>query len=158
TIVGPAISLAFLVLTAIVLVADLDRPERFYYILVRPNWRSWMVWGAYFLTAQGVLTTMWIGAAWFGMSGVLTLLLWPLVVTSMLTTIYTGFLFAQGLARDLWQGPQSTIDLVAQAIAEGSAVLLLASFVPGLGVSGRIVSALAVTLIAAMVVHVGLIL
>src|SRR5947199_337994 len=59
---------------------------------------------------------------------------------------------------DLWQGPQSTIDLVAQAIAEGSAVLLLASFVPGLGVSGRIVSALAVTLIAAMVVHVGLIL
>src|SRR5207244_158563 len=37
TIVGPAISLAFLIVTAIVLVADLDRPERFYYILLRPN-------------------------------------------------------------------------------------------------------------------------
>jgi Ni/Fe-hydrogenase subunit HybB-like protein len=78
-------------------------------------------------------------------------------VTSLLTTIYTGFLFAQGLARDLWQGPQSTIDLVAQAIAEGSAVLLLASLVPGLGVSGRIVSALAMMLIAAMAVHIALI-
>jgi hypothetical protein len=47
-IAGPAISLVFLILTAVVLVADLERPERFYYILLRPNWRSWMVWGAYF--------------------------------------------------------------------------------------------------------------
>ncbi len=54
---APAISLVFLTFTAIILVADLERPERFYYILIRPNWRSWMVWGAYFLTAQGLLTT-----------------------------------------------------------------------------------------------------
>src|SRR5213076_1520346 len=114
TIVGPAISLAFLVLTAIVLVADLDRPERFYYILIRPNWGSWMVWGAYFLTAQGLLTTLWIAAAWFGAGRALTVLLWPTVVCSVLTTGYTGFLFAQGLARDLWQGWQSTADLFAQ--------------------------------------------
>ena len=57
TFVGPAISLVFLMITTILLVADLERPERFYYILVRPNWRSWMVWGAYFLTAQGAITT-----------------------------------------------------------------------------------------------------
>ena len=41
-------------------------------------------------------------------------------VVSLLTTCYTGFLFAQGLARDLWQGPHSTIDLLAQAVAEGA--------------------------------------
>ena len=46
---------------------------------------------------------------------------------SLLATGYTGFLFAQGLARDLWQGPHATIDLLAQAIAEGAASLLLAS-------------------------------
>ena len=57
------ISLVFLTLTAVILVADLERPERFYYILVRPNWRSWMVWGAYFLTAQGAITAAWIAAA-----------------------------------------------------------------------------------------------
>src|SRR5205814_270378 len=39
-IVGPAISLVFLSITAVILVADLERPERFYYILIRPNWRS----------------------------------------------------------------------------------------------------------------------
>jgi formate-dependent nitrite reductase membrane component NrfD len=158
TIVGPVVSLAFLLLTTIILVVDLERPERFYYILVRPNWRSWMVWGAYFLTAQGVLTTLWLGAAVAGVASALPLLLWPLAIVSLLTTIYTGFLFAQGLARDLWQGPQSTIDLVAQAIAEGAAALLIASAIPGVPADAQIGPALAVTLAAAMAVHVALIL
>ena len=47
-VVGPAIAVVFGTVTAVVLIADLERPERFYYILIRPNWRSWMVWGAYF--------------------------------------------------------------------------------------------------------------
>jgi Ni/Fe-hydrogenase subunit HybB-like protein len=157
TVVGPAISLVFLVLTAGVLIADLERPERFYYILIRPNWRSWMVWGAYFLTAQGAITTIWLAAVWLGFSGVPRLLLWPAVIVSLLTTGYTGFLFAQGLARDLWQGPQSTFDLIAQAIAEGAAVLLLAAvLIPGLTDSG-FVRALALTMVGAMTVHVALI-
>jgi Fe-S-cluster-containing dehydrogenase component/formate-dependent nitrite reductase membrane component NrfD len=156
TIVGPVISLVFLVITAVLLIADLDRPERFYYILLRPNWRSWMVWGAYFLTAQGLLTTLWIAGAALGGGGLLVRLVWPLVLCSMLTTGYTGFLFAQGLARDLWQGPQSTIDLFAQAIVEGSAVLLLASFIPGIS-DPRFTHALAITLMASMLVHVALI-
>ena len=158
TVVGPAISLVFLVVTAIVLVVDLERPERFYYILVRPNWRSWMVWGAYFLTAQGILTALWLAATLvFHADALLSLLLWPLAIAALLTTGYTGFLFAQGLARDLWQGPQSTVDLVAQAFVEGSAVLLLASRVPGVGADDRIVPALAVTLAAALAVHLAII-
>ena len=156
TIVGPAISLVFLAITAVLLVADLDRPERFYYILLRPNWRSWMVWGAYFLTVQGLLTTLWIAAAWFGAGRVLAWLLWPTAVCSVLTTGYTGFLFAQGLARDLWQGPQSTIDLFAQAVVEGAAVLLLASLIPGVG-DPRFTRLLGITLIVAMMAHVALI-
>ena len=155
-VVGPVISLLFLIITAGLLVADLDRPERFYYILLRPNWGSWMVWGAYFLTAQGLLTTLWIAAAAFGGGRWLYLLLWPLVVCSILTTGYTGFLFAQGLARDLWQGWQSTVDLFAQAIVEGSAVLLLASLVPGIG-DPRFTRMLGVALIVSMLVHVALI-
>ena len=154
-IVGPAISLLFLMITAGLLVADLDRPERFYYILMRPNWRSWMVWGAYFLTAQGLLTALWLGAVWFQVP-ILAWLLWLLVLCSILTTGYTGFLFKQGLARDLWQGWQSTVDLFAQAIVEGAAVLLLASLIPGIGDPG-FTRALAATLIVSMLAHVGLI-
>jgi formate-dependent nitrite reductase membrane component NrfD len=154
-VVGPAISLLFLTITAGLLIADLDRPERFYYILIRPNWRSWMVWGAYFLTAQGLLTVLWIAAAIFDSRG-LALLYWPLAICSVLTTGYTGFLFAQGLARDLWQGPLSTIDLFAQAIAEGSAALLLMTRVPSLA-DPRLTRPLAVTLAIAMLVHLALI-
>jgi len=156
-VVGPAISLAFLLLTTILLVVDLERPERFYYILVRPNWRSWLVWGAYFLTAQGLLTTLWLGAVIVGLQPLLELLFWPLVITSLLTTCYTGFLFKQGLARDLWQGPQSTIDLLAQAIVEGCAVLLLASFVPGVPADRGCVPTLAATLVVAMLAHLALV-
>jgi Fe-S-cluster-containing dehydrogenase component/formate-dependent nitrite reductase membrane component NrfD len=155
TTVGPAISLAFLVATAIVLVADLERPERFYFILVRPNWRSWMVWGAYFLTIQGALTTLWIGAAWTGAESAFAWLRWPIVISSILTTVYTGFLFAQGLARDMWQGPVSTIDLAAQAIVEGAAALLIAATVSpdrDLDVSRALAMVVAVGLIVHIVV------
>ena len=51
--VAPAISLAFLLLTLVLLVVDLKRPDRFAYILLKPNWRSWLVWGAWILMAFG---------------------------------------------------------------------------------------------------------
>jgi len=156
-VVAPAISFVFLLITTMLLVADLERPERFYFILVRPNWRSWMVWGAYFLTIQGALTALWLGAVIVGWTSLHVLLFWPLVITSLLKTCYTGFLFKQGLARDLWQGPQSTIDLLAQAVVEGSAVLLLVSFVPGVHADRILVPALAATLVAAMLVHLALV-
>jgi Fe-S-cluster-containing dehydrogenase component/formate-dependent nitrite reductase membrane component NrfD len=156
TVAGPGISLLFLLVTTALLVADLDRPERFYYILVRPNWSSWMVWGAYFLTAQGLLTTLWIALAMFGGGAGLSLVRWPLVVCSILTTGYTGFLFAQGLARDLWQGWQSTADLFAQAIAEGSAILLLASLNSRFG-DPRYTRPLGILLVVSMLAHVALI-
>jgi Fe-S-cluster-containing dehydrogenase component/formate-dependent nitrite reductase membrane component NrfD len=156
-IVGPAISVIALTVTAAILVADLERPERFYYILIRPNWRSWMVWGAYFLTMQGLVTAVWVVAAWFDAFGIIRLLYWPAVVCSILTTCYTGFLFAQGLARDLWQGPHATFDLLAQAIVEGAAVLLLASLVPGVAADPGFTRALATTVVVAMAVHVALI-
>jgi Fe-S-cluster-containing dehydrogenase component/formate-dependent nitrite reductase membrane component NrfD len=155
--IGPAISLLFLAATAVVLVVDLERPERFYYILIRPNWRSWMVWGAWFLTAQGVLTGVWLAAVIAGFAGLLPLLIGPLAVVSVLTTCYTGFLFAQGLARDLWQGPQSTVDLLAQAVVEGAAVLMLASLVPGAAPDRHIVPVLTVALAAGLLVHLAIV-
>jgi formate-dependent nitrite reductase membrane component NrfD len=125
------VSLAFLLATAIVLVLDLDRPERFYYILIRPNRRSWMAWGAYFLAVQGAITALWIAAGWFDASAIMTALAWPAIASSVLTTSYTGFLFAQGLARDLWQGPHAAVDLLAQASAEGAAALIVTAIALG---------------------------
>ena len=112
-----------------------------------------MVWGAYFLTAHGAISALWIAAAWLGFTSVVTALVWPAIIVSILATCYTGFLFAQGLARDLWQGPHATFDLLAQAVAEGAAALVLASVLLG-GESARL---LTMTLLGAMVVHLGII-
>jgi Fe-S-cluster-containing dehydrogenase component/formate-dependent nitrite reductase membrane component NrfD len=134
TMAAPALSIVFVSLTAVVLIIDLERPERFYYILTRSNWRSWMVWGAWFLTAHGVLSSLWLLAAWFQWEAILDILVLPAIIVGVLATAYTGFLFAQGLARDLWQGPSAAIDLIAQSVAAGSASLLLVA----LALRGRV--------------------
>jgi Fe-S-cluster-containing dehydrogenase component/formate-dependent nitrite reductase membrane component NrfD len=127
TFAAPVLSIVFVTLTAVVLIIDLERPERFYYILTRSNFRSWMVWGAYFLTGHGLLSLAWLAAGWFGVDWALDALVVPVLIVSILATSYTGFLFAQGLGRDLWQGPSAAVDLIAQSAAAGSASLLLAS-------------------------------
>jgi Fe-S-cluster-containing dehydrogenase component/formate-dependent nitrite reductase membrane component NrfD len=152
TFAAPVLSLVFITLTAVVLVIDLERPERFYYILTRSNWRSWMVWGAYFLTAHGALSLAWLVAAWFGAQAALGLMLIPVVVVGILATSYTGFLFAQGLGRDLWQGPSAAVDLIAQSAAAGSASLLIASLLLGDSTDAALPT-LVWTLIASVIAH-----
>jgi formate-dependent nitrite reductase membrane component NrfD len=154
---GAALSVVFISLTAVVLVIDLERPERFYYILTRSNWRSWMVWGAWFLTAHGVVSVAWLAAYWFGWAPVINLLIWPTVLIALLATSYTGFLFAQGRGRDLWQGPAAAVDLVAQSGAAGAAALLLASALAGAG-DERIVPLLGRVLAASLAIHLAILL
>jgi Fe-S-cluster-containing dehydrogenase component/formate-dependent nitrite reductase membrane component NrfD len=157
-VAGPLIALVMVTATAAVLVIDLEQPARFLYILTRPNWDSWLARGAFILTAFGALTTAWLAAGWFGLEGVLRILAGPAIVAAFFSTIYTGFLFAQGLARDLWQGPHATIDLLAQAVAEGAAVMLLVSMIPGVGTSPAAATALGWTLFAALAAHLAFIL
>jgi Fe-S-cluster-containing dehydrogenase component/formate-dependent nitrite reductase membrane component NrfD len=157
-VAAPAIALVMVTITAVVLVIDLERPARFLYILTRPNWDSWLARGAFILTAFGAVTTAWLAAGWLGLERVLRILALPAIVLALLATVYTGFLFAQGLARDLWQGHHSTFDLIAQAAAEGAAVLLLATFLPGVTTTPETATVLGWTLFGAVSVHVVLIL
>lgn len=125
TLVAPAVALAFIVVTALILVADLERPERFFYILTRPNWNSWLVRGAFILTAFGGVAMAWLFAGVLQQPAIVGWLVPLAVLASVLGSSYTAFLFAQGLARDLWQGPYAAVDLLAQSAIEGSAVLLV---------------------------------
>jgi Fe-S-cluster-containing dehydrogenase component/formate-dependent nitrite reductase membrane component NrfD len=151
TIAAPTLSIVFITLTAVVLIVDLERPERFYYILTRSNPRSWMVWGAYFLMAHGALSAAWLAAGWFNVGGAFGPLAIPVLAAAILATSYTGFLFAQGLGRDLWQGPAAAIDLVAQAASAGSAALLICAAL--MGDAGTMVPLLARILAVATGAH-----
>jgi formate-dependent nitrite reductase membrane component NrfD len=130
-IAAPLVASLFAAGTAAVLVKDLERPERFFFILTRPNWTSWMARGAFLLTGHGLLAGLWLVAGLAGWHGVISVFAYLTLPVALATTAYTGFLFAQGLARDLWQGTHGTIDLIAQAAIEGSAALLLATLVTG---------------------------
>ncbi len=151
SIAAPALSVVFISLTAVVLIVDLERPERFYYILTRSNWRSWMVWGAYFLTAHGAVSAAWLAAGWFSLDGGVTALAIPAIAVGILATSYTGFLFGQGLGRDLWQGPAAAVDLLAQATIAGAASLLAIAVL--MGDAAEVVGALGRVLASAIAAH-----
>lgn len=129
TWMAPILALIFLAITAVLLVVDLKRPGRFYTILLRPQWRSWLTIGAYILTLYGALLGLSFLAAMFGATGLRHFLLWPGGVLAILAAIYTGFLFGQAKGRDLWLSPALPLHLLVQALLAGAASLAIVGVV-----------------------------
>ncbi len=124
-LVGATIALVGVGLTALLLVADLKRPERFLSILYRPQRRSWLAIGAFILIGySGFLGLWWLGTLAGVDDVVLTALGWPAFALAVMTALYTMFLLRQCEARDLWQRPVVGPVLVAQATILGAAALL----------------------------------
>src|SRR5215207_8298482 len=124
----PIVSGAFLAITGGLLLWDLEHPERFYMIFTRPQWRSWLVKGAFIIAGYTVVLALHFIASWVGWRSVQTWLMIAGIPLSLLTAVYTAYLFAQAKARDMWQNPLLPPHLFFQAIVLGSAVLL-ASYV-----------------------------
>ncbi len=122
--VAPIGSGAFLGLTGLLLIWDLEHPLRFYMIFTRPQWRSWLVRGAFIIAGYSLVLALHFAA---GLAGSTSLQSWLMVAgipLSALTAIYTAYLFAQAKARDLWQNPLLPPHLLVQSILLGAAVLL----------------------------------
>jgi len=121
---GLITTLVFMGLTGGLLVKDIDRPDRFLYVLLRPQWKSWLVRGAYIITGFGGLVSLrlldnylQLGLDWLWIPG---------IVFAGLGAVYTAFLFNQARARDLWQTPiQSAIHMFVHAIMAGSVVMMI---------------------------------
>jgi Fe-S-cluster-containing dehydrogenase component/formate-dependent nitrite reductase membrane component NrfD len=123
----PLVALIFLLLTAGLLVVDLKRPERFHYLLLRPNRRSWLVLGAWILLAFGVVLGLFVLAAGAGAATALVVLAGPLALLALGAAGYSAFLFAQAEGRDFWQSPLVLPHLLTSAVTAGAAVALLAA-------------------------------
>jgi Fe-S-cluster-containing dehydrogenase component/formate-dependent nitrite reductase membrane component NrfD len=125
TVAAPVVSGGFLAATAVVLIWDLEHPGRFYYILTRPQWGSWLVRGGIILSVYAAVLAV---HAALGLLGASRALGWLVVLglpAAVLTAVYTAFLFAQAKARDLWQNPLLPPHLVVQATMAGAAVGIL---------------------------------
>jgi formate-dependent nitrite reductase membrane component NrfD len=126
------LSLLFIAITTGLLVIDLERPERFLYILLRPQWNSWLARGAVLLIGFTAIGGAWwlmeLGGYLYGYDVPLlrTLFLWVGLIFAIGAAIYTAFLFAQAEGRDLWQSPLLPFHLVVQALMMGGGAFLVA--------------------------------
>jgi Fe-S-cluster-containing dehydrogenase component/formate-dependent nitrite reductase membrane component NrfD len=125
------ISLVFLGLTGLFLVMDLDRPDRFLNVLLRPQWNSWLVKGGYTITVFGLLITIWGAATLFEWSIPEMPLLWITAVFAMLLAIYTAFLFAQAKGRDFWQSSTLPLHMLVHSILAGVSIFVVLAYLTG---------------------------
>jgi formate-dependent nitrite reductase membrane component NrfD len=122
---APLVALVALALTGGLLVWDLEHPERFWMVLLKPQWRSWLVRGGFIITGYGVLLTAHLVLAFRGRADLTPSLAWVGGPLAILSAVYTAYLLAQAKARDLWQSPLLPAHFLVQAFMAGGAVLLL---------------------------------
>ena len=120
-------SLLFLGLTGLLLIKDLDQPKRFLYVLLRPQWNSWLVKGAYAITVFGGLVTLLGVSLFFEWEWLTKISLWTSGALSVLVAIYTAFLFAQAQGRDFWQSPALILHMFTHSLMGGTAAFAIAN-------------------------------
>lgn len=125
------ISLVFLALTGLFLVMDLDRPDRFLNVLLRPQWNSWLVKGGYTITIFGLLDTIWGAMTYFEIETGEIVLLWVTAFFAVMLAIYTAFLFAQAKGRDFWQSPSLALHMLVHSVMAGAAIFAIISLIIG---------------------------
>lgn len=143
------IVLVAMVATGIFLCVDLERPERFLRVIMRPQWRSWLSRGAWILVGFGGIVISLLGinlSVWLeiGFAAELenmllrpsSLFVWGGLssIVAICVAVYTAFLFRQAKGRDLWQGKYLPLHMGVQAVIAGSAVwIILFDWVDGFG-------------------------
>ena len=120
-VVPPMVAGVFLALTGVLLITDLKQPTRFHYLIIKGNWSSWLVKGAYILMAFSAVCALWWIGGLLESEGLLKVLAIPAVLGAIGTAGYTAFLFGQCEGRDLWQTPLLLPVLLAQAVTAGGA-------------------------------------
>jgi Fe-S-cluster-containing dehydrogenase component/formate-dependent nitrite reductase membrane component NrfD len=157
--VAPFLTLAFLFVTAVLLIWDLKQPKRFIYLLDprKINRTSWLAIGGIFLGLGSAVAGVWflIGAADLlnlaDYTNWLSVLAWPAIPVGAMVAGYTAFLFGQAEGRDLWQSPVLFWHLLAQAAMVGAGALLVVG--AAIGTDAATMQWLAWALIAGVVAH-----
>ncbi|MFN2576591.1 MAG: 4Fe-4S dicluster domain-containing protein [Pyrinomonadaceae bacterium] len=122
--VTPVLSGAFLGFTGLLLIWDLEHPDRFYMIFTRPQWRSWLVKGAFIIAGYSLVLALHFIASLLSANSIQSWLMIPGIPLSIMTAVYTAYLFAQAKARDLWQNALLPPHLLLQALLLGTTVIL----------------------------------
>lgn len=154
---APQVAAVFLVATLALLVFDLKRPERFLRILLMPQWRSWLVIGGYILLVYGAMLAGWMAIQNFGWYALEAPVMILGAIFSVMTAIYSAFLFRQARGRVFWHSPLTPLHLLAQAMVAGACVLIIVmaieSLISGTSLAGPAWEFLRYEMIGALVAN-----
>ena len=141
------IVLGGMILTGILLCVDLERPERFLTVLLRPQWRSWLARGAYLIVIFGGMVMLMLTVNLGSMLNVslfrniqrylsqsTIFLLWGSISVPLAigVAVYTAYLFRQAKGREMWQAKYLPLHMGIQALISGSSICIIMSTVFGM--------------------------
>ena len=158
-VVSGLLSLILMLVTTGLLVHDLQKPSRFIFIILRPQWKSWLTRGAFLLMGFSILAGLWwlleAGAYFNLLDASLSEMIRPFAMWVGLplaagVALYTAFLFGQAEGRDLWQSPLLPIHMLIQSFMVGSGCLMLVRLV--VAVPDDIMSVATVVFVAGLIV------
>ena len=122
---APLLAGVFLALTGAVLIWDLEHPRRFLYIFTRPQWRSWLVRGAYVIAGYSVVLAAHLAASLAGLDVPQRWLAVAGLPLAAMTAAYTALPVRAGQgARPLAETRCWLPHLLVQAALAGAAALL----------------------------------
>jgi ferredoxin/formate-dependent nitrite reductase membrane component NrfD len=150
---APIVAMVGLMVTGALLVWDLEHPERFWMVLAKPQWRSWLVRGGFIITGYGGVLAAHLAASMIGRADLTPVLGWIGGPLAAMTSVYTAYLFAQARARDLWQSPLLPAHLLLQSIVAGSAIVMFLTMRDG--VPGSVTVVFQLTLLAHLLLVAG---
>jgi formate-dependent nitrite reductase membrane component NrfD len=130
---SPLIALGFLTATMLLLVFDLKKPSRFFFLITKPNLNSWLTLGGYVLLIFGLLSATWL-AQRILTGAVSGIVIWTTALFAIASAGYSAFLFAQARGRDFWQSPLLFWHLLVQAVTAGAATLTVIGVFAGITV------------------------
>jgi Fe-S-cluster-containing dehydrogenase component/formate-dependent nitrite reductase membrane component NrfD len=145
------VSLLFLSLTGALLVKDLDRPDRFVSVMLRPQFSSWLVRGGYSITVYGAFLALWGAGKFLGMPVIQTAALWGGALLALVTAVYTAFLFGSAKGRDFWQSPLLSIHMLINSLIAGGSAFAVLGFATG--VEGLIAGSVRTLLAVCFALH-----
>jgi len=126
------ISIVFITVFLLFTLADLHQPFRMWHIFFYPHWTSPITIGAIMASVfMGLISLL----AFFSFikkddAAYDKLLLWTMIL-AIPVTLYTAALLSMCTARELWQMPTETVQMMLAALLAGSATIILYDAVTG---------------------------
>lgn len=124
-------SILFLSITGALLVKDLDRPDRFVSVMLRPQFSSWLVRGGYTIAGYGALLALWAAGKFLAIPALQSASLWGGALMALVTAVYTAFLFGSAKGRDFWQSPLLSLHMLINALIAGGSAFAVLGFAVG---------------------------